>query len=153
MWRTYGRRLGVPVVVLDVLKGFVPGVRGVVLVSHLCGMLAGMAAMLGHWRPLFLRFEKGGKMVATGGGVFFAVAPLVAATALVVWAAIFLSLGYASVASMAARSSRRSPRGSRLPSVGDRLRRRSPPSRAAYLHRANICAGCAPAPSRVPASP
>ena len=77
VWRTYGRSLGLPVVLLDLLKGFVPAFAGVVLVSHLCGLVAGAAAMLGHWRPLFLRFEKGGKMVATGGGVFLAVAPWV----------------------------------------------------------------------------
>ena len=33
--------------------------------ATLAGVLAGGAAMLGHWRPLFLGFEKGGKMVAT----------------------------------------------------------------------------------------
>src|SRR5437867_12454336 len=74
VWRTYGRRLGLPVVLLDVLKAFIPALIGVLTVSHLAGILAGAAAMLGHWRPLFLRFEKGGKMVASAGGVFFAVA-------------------------------------------------------------------------------
>jgi hypothetical protein len=34
--------------------------------------------MLGHWRPLFLRFARGGKMVATCGGVVLGVAPIVA---------------------------------------------------------------------------
>ena len=34
--------------------------------------MAGVAAMVGHARPVFLRFEKGGKMVATAGGVLFA---------------------------------------------------------------------------------
>src|SRR5215472_4219982 len=71
VWRTYGWRLGLPVVVLDTLKGFVPALLGVVYVSHLAGILAGAAAMLGHFRPLFLRFAKGGKMVATCGGVMF----------------------------------------------------------------------------------
>src|SRR6186997_905175 len=65
VWRTYGRGLGLPVVLLDVLKGFIPALVGVLLVSPLCGILAGAAAMLGHARPLWLRFEKGGKMVAT----------------------------------------------------------------------------------------
>ena len=58
--------------------------------------------MLGHWRPLYLRFEKGGKMVATGAGVFLAVAPWVGLVAGVVWFATFLLTRYASVASIAA---------------------------------------------------
>jgi glycerol-3-phosphate acyltransferase PlsY len=58
--------------------------------------------MLGHWRPIFLRFEKGGKMVATCGGVFFAVAPLVAVSAGIVWLVLFLVFRYASIASILA---------------------------------------------------
>jgi glycerol-3-phosphate acyltransferase PlsY len=100
VWRIYGPKLGVPVLILDILKGFVPALLGVILVSHFVGILAGAAAMVGHWRPIFLRFQRGGKVIATGGGVFFAVAPLVAATGLVIWAAIFFLTGYASVASM-----------------------------------------------------
>jgi glycerol-3-phosphate acyltransferase PlsY len=104
VWRTYGRWLGVPVVLLDVLKGFVPGLLGMLFVSphHLAGIVAGAAAMLGHWRPLFLRFAKGGKMVATCGGVFFGVAVWVAVTAGLVWIAVFVTLRYASVASILA---------------------------------------------------
>ena len=104
VWRTYGRWLGVPVVLLDTLKGFVPALIGMLAVSphHLSGICAGAAAMLGHWRPLFLRFAKGGKMVATCGGVFFGVAVWVALTAGLVWIATFLLLRYASVASIVA---------------------------------------------------
>jgi acyl phosphate:glycerol-3-phosphate acyltransferase len=102
VWRTYGRWLGVPVVLLDVLKGFVPAMLGVLFVSHLAGIVAGAAAMLGHWRPIFLRFEKGGKMVATCGGVFFGVAFWVAISAGVVWLAVFLLFRYASIASIVA---------------------------------------------------
>jgi glycerol-3-phosphate acyltransferase PlsY len=102
VWRTYGRSLGLPVVLLDVLKGFVPALVGALVVSPLCGIVAGAAAMLGHWRPLFLRFAKGGKMVATCGGVFFGVAPWVALTAGAVWLLVFLTLRYASVASIVA---------------------------------------------------
>jgi glycerol-3-phosphate acyltransferase PlsY len=104
VWRTYGRWLGVPVVLLDVLKGFVPGLLGMLFVSphHLAGIVAGAAAMAGHWRPLFLRFAKGGKMVATCGGVFFGVAVWVAVTAGLVWLAVFIMFRYASVASILA---------------------------------------------------
>jgi glycerol-3-phosphate acyltransferase PlsY len=102
VWRTYGRRLGAPVVFLDTLKGFVPALVGMMFVSHFAGICAGAAAMLGHSRPLFLKFAKGGKMVATCGGVFFGVAPWVALTAGLVWLVIFLLLRYASVASIIA---------------------------------------------------
>lgn len=101
VWRTYGRRLGIPVVLLDALKGFAPALVGVLLVSHLCGILAGAAAMLGHARPVWMRFEKGGKMVATGGGVLFAVCPWVALAIGAIWIATFLLTRYTSVASIA----------------------------------------------------
>ncbi|MDX6476769.1 MAG: acyl phosphate:glycerol-3-phosphate acyltransferase [Gaiellaceae bacterium] len=104
VWRTYGRRLGIPVVLLDVAKGFVPAKLAMLFVTphHLTAICAGAAAMLGHWRPIFLRFAKGGKMVATCGGVFFGVAFWVALSAGVVWLTIFLTLRYASVASIVA---------------------------------------------------
>lgn len=104
VWRTYGRYLGAPVVVLDVLKGFVPALLGMLFVSphHLSGIAAGAAAMLGHWRPVFLRFAKGGKMVATCGGVFFGVGVWVALAAGAVWLLVFLLFRYASLASIVA---------------------------------------------------
>ena len=102
VWRTYGRSLGIPVVLLDTLKGFVPAFVGAMTVSHLAGIVAGAAAMLGHARPLYLRFAKGGKMVATCGGVFFGVALWVALTAGLIWVATFLIFRYASVASIVA---------------------------------------------------
>ena len=55
------------------------------------GVLAGAAAMLGHYRPLFLGFRKGGKMVATAGGAFLGVAPLVGGVAAAVWIVVFLA--------------------------------------------------------------
>jgi glycerol-3-phosphate acyltransferase PlsY len=102
VWRTYGRGLGVPVVLLDTLKGFVPALVATLVAGHLAGALAGAAAMLGHWRPLFLRFERGGKMVATCGGAFLGLAPIVGGIGAGVWIATFLLLRYASVASMVA---------------------------------------------------
>jgi acyl phosphate:glycerol-3-phosphate acyltransferase len=100
VWRTYGPWLGAPVVVLDMLKGFLPALAGVVLVSHLCGIAAGGAAMLGHWRPLFLGFARGGKMVATGAGVVLAVTPLAFVVVTVTWWTVFLVTRYVSLASV-----------------------------------------------------
>jgi glycerol-3-phosphate acyltransferase PlsY len=105
VWRAYGRRLGLPVIVLDVLKGLVPALVATLLVGDLAGVLAGGAAMLGHWRPLFLGFARGGKTVATAGGTLFGVAPLVGLAAAAVWIAVFLLLRYASVASIVAAAS------------------------------------------------
>ena len=101
VWRTYGWRYGAPVIVLDVAKGFVPTLLGALLVGELVGVLAGGAAMLGHWRPLFLGFQRGGKTVATAGGVFLGVAPLLGLAGAAFWLAVFVVVRYASVASIA----------------------------------------------------
>ena len=101
VWRTYGRWLGVPVALLDVGKGFVPALVGLQIGGEWVGVLAGSAAMLGHARPVWLGFKKGGKMVATAGGVTLALAPLAAGICLLVWLAIFVLFRYASLASLA----------------------------------------------------
>jgi glycerol-3-phosphate acyltransferase PlsY len=100
VWRTYGKGYGFPIVVLDVAKGFIPAFVGTLLVGPLVGALAGGAAMLGHWRPLFLRFQKGGKTVATAGGTFFGIAPLLGVVGLAIWLLVFLVFRYASLASI-----------------------------------------------------
>jgi glycerol-3-phosphate acyltransferase PlsY len=102
VWRVYGRWLGVPVAVLDVLKGLVPAALGLRLGGDWVGVLAGAAAMLGHARPVYLGFSKGGKMVATAGGVALALAPFAALGCAVVWLAVFALTRYASLASMLA---------------------------------------------------
>jgi acyl phosphate:glycerol-3-phosphate acyltransferase len=102
VWRTYGARYGAPVMLLDTLKGFVPALLATIYVGHLAGVLAGGAAMLGHWRPLFLRFARGGKAVATCGCAFLAVAPVVGGVGAAVWLIVFVLLRYSSVASITA---------------------------------------------------
>jgi len=102
VWRVYGWRLGLGVVALDTAKGFAPALVATLAVSHLAGVLAGGAAMLGHWRPLFLKWQRGGKLVATCGGAFLGVAPVVGGIGAVVWIAVFLLFRYASLASMLA---------------------------------------------------
>jgi glycerol-3-phosphate acyltransferase PlsY len=100
VWRTFGWRYGLPVALLDFGKGFVPAFTASQVSGYTAAIVAGAAAMLGHWRPLFLGFGKGGKMVATGGGAFFGVAPLAALAGAAIWIAVFLLTRYASVASM-----------------------------------------------------
>jgi acyl phosphate:glycerol-3-phosphate acyltransferase len=100
VWRLYGPRYGLPVAMLDVAKGFVPALIGLLVGGETVGILAGAAAMLGHWRPVFLGFRKGGKMVATAGGVTLALAPVVATLCVVIWGAVFLLTRYSSVASL-----------------------------------------------------
>jgi glycerol-3-phosphate acyltransferase PlsY len=102
VWRAFGWRLGLPVVVLDTAKGFVPALVATLTVSHLAGVLAGAAAMLGHWRPLFLRWQRGGKMVATCGGAFLGVAPVVGGIGAGAWVLVFVLFRYASLASILA---------------------------------------------------
>jgi len=74
--RVMGRKWGVPVFFLDVLKGGIP-----VLIVQLTNftdinpLYYGLMAMIGHVYPVFLKF-KGGKAVATSFGVFLFYAPL-----------------------------------------------------------------------------
>jgi acyl phosphate:glycerol-3-phosphate acyltransferase len=100
VWRTYGKGYGIPIVVLDITKGLVPALVGTLLEGELVGVLAGGAAMLGHWRPLFLGFQKGGKMVATAAGTFLGVVPLFGLLTAGLWLVLFVLTRYTSVASI-----------------------------------------------------
>jgi len=100
VWRTYGWRYGLPVMALDILKAFVPVLVATLVDGHLTGVLTGAAAMVGHARPVYLKFAKGGKMVATAGGAFLGVAPLLGLAGVGVWLVLFAVTRYASVSSI-----------------------------------------------------
>jgi acyl phosphate:glycerol-3-phosphate acyltransferase len=100
VFRVYGRSLGIPVALLDVAKGFAAAALGLWAGGALVGVLAGSAAMIGHARPVFMRFQRGGKMVATAGGATLALAPLVAFCCIGVWLVAFLITRFASLASI-----------------------------------------------------
>ena len=102
VWRCFGSRFGLPVVLFDVFKGFAPALVASLTHGSLVAVLTGAAAMLGHWRPLFMRFRRGGKMVATCGGAVIGIAPLVAVVGIAVWGLVFLAGRYASLASILA---------------------------------------------------
>jgi len=100
VWRNLGFKLGLGVAVLDIGKGAGAALLGQWLAGDLFGALAGVGAMVGHYRPLFLGLARGGKMVATTGGVGLALAPIPFLCGAAVWIAVFLVTRYASVASM-----------------------------------------------------
>jgi glycerol-3-phosphate acyltransferase PlsY len=100
VWRTLGFKLGLGVALLDIGKGFVAALLGIHFGDELVGLLAGIAAMIGHWRPLFMRFGRGGKIVATTVGVALALTPLASVATAAVWIGTFLVTRYTSVASM-----------------------------------------------------
>ena len=100
VFRVYGRSLGIPVGALDIAKGFAAAALGLWAGGALIGVLAAGAAMVGHARPVFLRFEKGGKMAATAGGATLALAPLVAFLCVGTWLLVFALTRYASVATI-----------------------------------------------------
>jgi glycerol-3-phosphate acyltransferase PlsY len=101
VFRVYGRWLGISVALLDVAKGFAAAGLGLWAGGALIGVLAGAAAMIGHARPVFMRFQRGGKMVATAGGATLALAPLAAFVCIGVWLVVFLVTRFASLASIA----------------------------------------------------
>jgi glycerol-3-phosphate acyltransferase PlsY len=102
VWRTVGFKIGLAVALLDVAKGAAAGLLGVWAGGEEVGLAAGIAAMAGHWRPLFLGLARGGKIVATTGGVALALLLLPTLGAAAVWVLAFLATRYTSVASMLA---------------------------------------------------
>ena len=105
--RSGAKGLGILTLLLDLLKAFAavkiaqhfaPGTPG--FPSDLA-VLAGVAAVLGHVFPVWLRF-KGGKGVASALGVFIAIAPLAALCALGVFVVVFAITRYVSLASILA---------------------------------------------------
>ena len=102
VWRTVGFRTGFAVALLDIGKGFVAALLGLLVDGEVGGLVGGVAAMAGHWRPLFMGFRRGGKIVATTVGVALPLVPLASVATAAVWLAIFLLSRYTSVASMVA---------------------------------------------------
>jgi acyl phosphate:glycerol-3-phosphate acyltransferase len=101
VWRTLGFRYFVPALILDIFKGWLPAflAHSIIGVPALVTIGVGMCAVLGHVYPIFLGF-KGGKAVATTGGVILGFAPVLTALAAIVWTIAYKVSGYPSVASM-----------------------------------------------------
>jgi glycerol-3-phosphate acyltransferase PlsY len=104
--RVLGIKIGALVFLVDTLKGFLPVFFLPALTGtadpEIVSLVLGAAAILGHVRPVFLLGQKGGKGVATAGGVFLGVAWLPAVFAFAVWIVVFVASRYVSVASICA---------------------------------------------------
>jgi acyl phosphate:glycerol-3-phosphate acyltransferase len=102
--RTLGKLPAAMVFVGDMLKGTLGAAMGMIASGTADPMvhgavLAGLAAVVGHCYPVFHRF-KGGKGVATAGGVLLFVVPLVAIFGTLLWAVIVKLTKIASIGSL-----------------------------------------------------
>lgn len=104
VYRSLGLWWAAPVILLDVLKGFLPvwlfPMWDGTARSHLA-IVYGIAAVAGHVWSVFLRL-RGGKGVATAAGVMLALAPIAATIAMLLWVGLVLITGFVSVASLVA---------------------------------------------------
>jgi glycerol-3-phosphate acyltransferase PlsY len=97
--RIMGWKAGLLVMLADFAKGALAAGAGLALDGHAGAYLLGIAAVLGHMLPVTRRF-KGGKGVATGGGVLVVVFPLIVVVLLAVWFLVARVLKRASIASL-----------------------------------------------------
>jgi glycerol-3-phosphate acyltransferase PlsY len=107
--RVLGTKIGLAVFAFDMAKGALPVVLFPRLIpaadlpvhdSIIFAIVCGVAAIIGHVRPIYLKFGKGGKGVATAAGVFLALAPVQTLLALIVFAVVLLSSGFVSLGSL-----------------------------------------------------
>jgi acyl phosphate:glycerol-3-phosphate acyltransferase len=90
--------------IADGLKGFIPVMLGIVLGlggDEIGLALIGLAAVIGHTWPLYLGF-RGGKGVATSGGVLLALAPVALVLAGLSWFLVIRLTRFASLSSLTA---------------------------------------------------
>ena len=74
-FRTLGIKAGSVVIIADILKGTLATLLPIWFGADLHPLIAGMAAAVGHSFPIFAGF-RGGKAVATSGGVLLAYEPV-----------------------------------------------------------------------------
>ena len=106
--RIAGPTLGVLTLVGDMLKGGIPiWIAGVLATPNsfwgeIYISLVALAAFSGHLYPVYMRFKKGGKGVATAAGCFAVISPVAFMVAILVFIMFVCWLNMVSVASLAA---------------------------------------------------
>ncbi|MGF1655724.1 MAG: glycerol-3-phosphate 1-O-acyltransferase PlsY [Verrucomicrobiales bacterium] len=103
VFRVLGARWGVPVFLLDFLKGLIAvlAARGVFPGSEVAALAGAVGVVLGHNYPVWLQF-RGGKGIASSAGVLIGLIPLSAIVAIVVWVVVMKITRYVSLASLVA---------------------------------------------------
>jgi glycerol-3-phosphate acyltransferase PlsY len=99
--RTGNKQLAAATLALDIGKGAVALWLSSWLWGETAGLVAGFGAMLGHAFPVWLGF-KGGKGVATGGGVLLAASWWLGLGAALVWLGMALVTRLSSLSALAA---------------------------------------------------
>ncbi|BDS08329.1 glycerol-3-phosphate acyltransferase [Oceaniferula spumae] len=124
--RVMGKKYGITCLILDLLKGLIPTLLGISLFKYdghsspmaiealskyavelpqltaqILQIVTGLAAILGHNYSPWIGF-KGGKGIATSGGVLIALMPAGVVILLIVWAVLFFTTKYVSIASIGA---------------------------------------------------
>ena len=127
--RVMGKKYGIPCLLLDMLKGFIPVVIAVNLIqiagrpvqvplgfldawalklaagdalkAQIAQILTALCAVLGHTYSPWVGF-KGGKGIATSAGVLLGLMPFAVIILLAAWLLLFITTRYVSVASIGA---------------------------------------------------
>ena len=99
VFRVLGKKAGVVVMVLDIMKWYLPAALAAALFSPLYAIFIAAAPVVGHMHSVFLK-GSGGKGVATGAGVVLALAPLAFVICFATWIAVIIFTRYVSVASL-----------------------------------------------------
>ncbi len=97
--RVLGRKWGALVLVLDVLKAYLPTLLVLRTMGLVAALVAGFAVVLGHVFSPFLR-GRGGKGVACALGTVLAIEPFVALGALVVFGLVKIAVPFVGEASV-----------------------------------------------------
>jgi acyl phosphate:glycerol-3-phosphate acyltransferase len=100
-FRTLGVKAGIAVTLADILKGTLAAALPVLFGLEMNPLIAGVLAVIGHTYPIFAGF-RGGKAVATSGGVLLLAAPWMFLTIFIVFFVTLYITKYVSLSSMLA---------------------------------------------------
>ncbi|EMT45931.1 MULTISPECIES: glycerol-3-phosphate 1-O-acyltransferase PlsY [Anoxybacillus] len=98
-FRVLGVKAGLIVTIADILKGTLAASLPVLFSVDIHPLITGMFAVFGHTYPVFAQF-RGGKAVATSGGVLLFYSPILFMTMLAVFFLILYVSKYVSLSSM-----------------------------------------------------